>query len=269
MALITVTQHKIKIWQQNGAFELRVYAAESFYNSSGILVPASTPGDRLAYLKAACTYDPVQKVLTIPPVVIDSTTDALSGAQPKYAFAGIYKLGTGECIYTILDNFSVPHDFGAGLTWLAIQISNHSQLAPRIPDKGFYNKPQIDALFAQFLIVAAANAPPPTVSQIISSEFDMTLTGADSGNVFVNSEESGNTTVFTLPFYAENLRFKFISKSSNVVIQPAIGGIIQFGETQADFNQSLRSVTAGCVMELIALGGRWFVASQIGEWEFI
>ncbi len=176
---VTIAEYVIKDVQEAGSYEFRLYNATAFTNNVGQLIPADEKSGRFAYRKVACVYDGVAKTITVPSIIIDSTTDSLDNEGARYAIAGIFRSGT--LVRAILTDFPVPTDLGSPLSWTILKIN---QYAKRIfLDQGYYNKNQVNSLINEIVRLFGGEFVVPFTVELLTP-----IAGADiSGTFFLTT----------------------------------------------------------------------------------
>jgi hypothetical protein len=101
----------------------------------------------------------------------------------------------------------------------------------------------------------------------IDQTSNITLTNAQSGNLYTNSGATGMVT-FTLPAAAAGTRFSFACVDTDGVTVQAVGSdVIYLGTNVSSAAGTLSSTTVASTIELVALsGGRWVAFGPTGSW---
>lgn len=126
--------------------ELRIYANQAFQPlGAGYIVQPGTPGTGAWYKRYGASVLTVNgvKILYIPEIVIDATTDAVGPTNQARYTAGFYRPDASLIqIYACADQFRVPPVTPTGWTSLC-QFNSPPAIVP--PANEAYTKSQIDA----------------------------------------------------------------------------------------------------------------------------
>lgn len=160
MALVTIEANTIEDWRLAGAFELRVYSAQTWITEAGEIIPGTEIGGDLAYKRVACTYNGTTKVLSIPSIVLPATTDSQNNRASRYSVAGIYD-AAGEKVFDLMSDFRVYHDWQPSISWGILRINNEARVIPNV-EEYYYNVKQIHELLNTFTPGTGGGGNPTT-----------------------------------------------------------------------------------------------------------
>lgn len=166
MSQITVSSTQIPSWQEPSATELRIFLNHGFVTSDGKVLQPGSPATGIAYLSVACTV--VGSVLTIPTLLLDSTTDGRNYVASRYSAFFFDADGNRVAPYQPFSNFAVPPTFSAGTTcnWSDIAVYNTAGI-PIYQDLSTFSRTEILQLLSNITAGTVMN-PMNTLGDIIS-----------------------------------------------------------------------------------------------------